>query len=477
MKEESCEPNISSFIKSLRDIGYTFEIAVADILDNSVSAKSKNIEILSMKDPEIFLSILDDGIGMDEVTLKEAMRISSIDPDNERDSLDLGRFSLGLKTASYSQCTLLTVVSKTNNSNLNARQWDLDKTGRLNKWVLNSLEEEDIKKLFNDIGQKHQLDKLKQQKSGTLVIWQKLDRFESESLSRKLTELNEHLSLVFHRFLDGSHKASKINISINENPLVAFNPFHKSTPKETNELKANGKTVEVKGHILPAFNAKKTSRNEYLRYATSDGYSRSQGCYLYRANRVISYASWWKIVPSQDANQLVRFEIDISNNQDKEWGISVTKAGFGITPPAAIREDLRIQFKNVINIGRGIIVGRRVNNNTQVKLWQMFRSSTKQNNFLVNKKHPLYIALKGAAGNKLSKTIDLYLRLLEAYLPIGDIARVQLNNPIELKESIEKEKIDIKTQTQEYLNQGFTLEEINFLIGSEGFEKNGKDNE
>jgi hypothetical protein len=132
MKEESCEPNISSFIKSLRDIGYTFEIAVADILDNSVSAKSKNIEILSMKDPEIFLSILDDGIGMDEVTLKEAMRISSIDPDNERDSLDLGRFSLGLKTASYSQCTLLTVVSKTNNSNLNARQWDLDKIGRLN---------------------------------------------------------------------------------------------------------------------------------------------------------------------------------------------------------------------------------------------------------------------------------------------------------------------------------------------------------
>ena len=121
--------------------------------------KSKNIEILSMKDPEIFLSILDDGIGMDEVTLKEAMRISSIDPDNERDSLDLGRFSLGLKTASYSQCTLLTVVSKTNNSNLNARQWDLDKIGRLNKWVLNSLEEEDIKKLFNDIGQKHQLDK------------------------------------------------------------------------------------------------------------------------------------------------------------------------------------------------------------------------------------------------------------------------------------------------------------------------------
>jgi len=477
MKEEIHEPNISSFIKSLRDIGYTFEVAVADILDNSVFARANSIEINSMSDPELFLSILDDGVGMDEHTLKEAMRISSIDPDSERDSSDLGRFSLGLKTASYSQCRLLTVISKTNSSGLHARQWDLDKIGRLNRWVLNSLDNNDIERLFQTIGQIPQLEKLKLQKSGTLVVWQNLDRFESESISRKLTELEEHLSLVFHRFLEGSHKVKKINISINENPLIAFNPFYKSTAKEATELQANGKKVLVKGHILPAYSSKKISSEEYLRYATSDGYSRSQGCYLYRANRVISYASWWRIVPSQDASQLVRFEIDISNNQDKEWGISVTKSGFGITPPAVIRGDLKIIFKNVITAGRGIIGGRSINIKHKVKLWQMFRSADKNNNFLVNKKHPLYIELKGLTGNKLSKTIDLYINLLEAYLPVEDITREQINNPLGLKEALDQEKVDVKEQIEEYINQNLSREEIDFLIGSEGFEDKEENNE
>ena len=477
MQEEILEPNISSFIKSLRDIGYTFEVAVADILDNSVFAQSQNIEITSMLHNEMFLSILDDGFGMNKSTLKEAMRLSTNDPENERDNLDLGRFSLGLKTASWSQCELMTVISKTSSSEINAMQWDLEKIGRLNKWAANNLDESDLVKLFETIDDDLQFQKLKQQKSGTLVIWQKLDRFESESLSRKLEELNAHLSLVFHRFLDGTSKVNKINISINETKLIAFNPFHKSTAKQTEIYKVNGKNVSVQGHILPAFNSKKTNPEEYLRYATSDGYSRSQGCYLYRANRIISYASWWKIVPSQDANQLVRFKIDIENNQDKEWGISVTKAGFGITPPAAIRNDLKIIFKNVINTGRGIIGGRQIQIKHKVKLWQIFRNSNKENSFVVNKKHPLYIELKGAAGNKLTKVIDLYIRLLEVYLPVQDIMREQINNPFGVKGALDQEKMDIKSQVDEFLNEGLTKAEIEFLIGSEGFEnKYGDEN-
>jgi hypothetical protein len=474
LEVEIIEPNVSSFIKSLRDIGYTFEIAVADILDNSISANAKNIEIHVEKTPYQTLCILDDGDGMNEDTLREAMRISTIDPDAERDSNDLGRFSLGLKTASYSQCKLLTVISKSNSSEIYAKQWDLDKVSNLNKWALNSLNEGDIKELFSSLDDSSLMERLKELNSGTLVVWQKLDRFEDSSLSRKLTELREHLSLVFHRFLEGTHKSNKVNISINGKKLIPFNPFYKSTAKEKDTFYSDysqNKKVTVKGHVLPSYSSKETNPEEYSRYATSDGYSRSQGCYLYRANRIISYASWWRIVKSQDANQLVRFEIDISNDQDKEWGITVTKSGFGITPPAVIRDDLRIKFKNVIRTGRGIIVGRKINNKSHVRLWQLFRNNDKQNSFVVNKDHPLLLDLKSKAGKEFSKILDVYLHSLEAYMPVKDITREQINNPIDFKEAMDLEKKELNNQIKKFISQGLSKEEIEFLVGSEGFDE------
>ena len=139
--------------------------------------------------------------------------------------------------------------------------------------------------------------------------------------------------------------------------------------------------------------------------------------------------------------------------------------------------NLKIIFKNVINTGRGIIGGRTINIKGKVKLWQMFRSSDKKNSFVVNKKHPLYVELKGTAGNKLSKVIDLYIGFLEAYMPLRDIAREQMNNPLGLKDAIDREKMDLKPQIEEFMNEGLTEAEIKFLIGSEGFENEDKDNE
>ena len=141
MRVEDTPPHVSSFIKSLRDIGYTFEIAVADVLDNSITANAENIKIYSAVNPDLVLCILDDGIGMDDDSLREAMRLSTKDPDTQRDGKDLGRFGLGLKTASFSQCRLLTVISKTSTSQISAKQWDIDQVIELNQWALNSLRE------------------------------------------------------------------------------------------------------------------------------------------------------------------------------------------------------------------------------------------------------------------------------------------------------------------------------------------------
>ena len=125
MQENIVKPNLRNFIHSLRDIGYTFEVAVADIIDNSITAKATDIEIYSVIKPTMIFCILDNGYGMSQTELIEAMRLGTKNPNDKRDKKDLGKFGLGLKTASFSQCKKLTLISK-RDSQICARQWDLD---------------------------------------------------------------------------------------------------------------------------------------------------------------------------------------------------------------------------------------------------------------------------------------------------------------------------------------------------------------
>ena len=130
-------PSPSSSIAGLREIGYTVNTAVADILDNSITANAKNIWINFVWDEkDSYVSILDDGIGMDYEVLKAAMRPGSKNPNDDRDPSDLGRFSLGLKTASWSQAEKLNVWSKTKSSKINSMGWDIQQVQREDKWIV-----------------------------------------------------------------------------------------------------------------------------------------------------------------------------------------------------------------------------------------------------------------------------------------------------------------------------------------------------
>ena len=132
---EVVNPNVGNFIESIRDIGYSFEVAVADLIDNSLTAGCSNLEIVLTPEPQLMFSILDDGGGMFEQELVEAMRLATRNPKEIRSKNDLGRFGLGLKTASFSQCRKLTVVSK-KDEKISARQWDLDYISEKNEWLL-----------------------------------------------------------------------------------------------------------------------------------------------------------------------------------------------------------------------------------------------------------------------------------------------------------------------------------------------------
>ena len=104
-------PEASSMIETFRAIGYSIEAAVADIIDNSISARAKNIWInFEWEGSETWLAVKDDGSGMNNDELVQAMRPDSKNPLDDRSTKDLGRFGLGLKTASFSQCRLLSVI-------------------------------------------------------------------------------------------------------------------------------------------------------------------------------------------------------------------------------------------------------------------------------------------------------------------------------------------------------------------------------
>ena len=208
---ELCTPNPEATIESIRSLGYDLNIAIADLVDNSITAKADKIWIMhKWNGQHSFIAIVDNGIGMDQKKLFKAMSIGSMSPTVERDKNDLGRFGLGLKVASWSQCRKLTVSTKTKTDNVYLRKWDIDFVSKKNEWLL--LKETDnesaqlIKTLLND-------------KSGTVVLWQNLDRlidFEKKGdkeneqhFYNKVQNLKKYLSMIFHRYISGP-KSCKI---------------------------------------------------------------------------------------------------------------------------------------------------------------------------------------------------------------------------------------------------------------------------
>lgn len=477
MKTEITEPNVSNSVKSYRDIGYTFEIAIADIIDNSITAHASNIKIHAAESPKKLVAILDNGNGMDDSELKEAMRISTKDPDVQREKDDLGKFGLGLKTASFSHCKRLTVISKSKSSKISAKQWDIKSIIETNSWGLLVLDDNDLNELISEAQCSELMDELNSQDSGTIVLWQKIDRIQDNTLLDKIDNLDEHLSLVFHRFIDGLKGCNKVKISINNRVVKAFNPFTGSERQEPYPI-LNGK-IKIQPHIMPSFKeGKKTNPELYRHLATAHGYSQTQGFYLFRSNRLISHSTWWRIIPRQDTNQLVRIEIDIENDQDNFWGITITKSGFAVSPPSGVRKELRILALEITRRGRGAQGGRKkISNKVQTKFWDIARNSEKQKSFVINKDHPLLDELKLEISDEASSILKVYLKSLEAYLPVEDIHREKVHHPEKLSQKINLDETEIKDLVNTMLEKGLDKQSIDRFISSEGFKKEMFDNE
>ena len=293
MRSIELDPNPASLIESMRDIGYSLGTALADLIDNSISARASTIQIFASPhgaNPQI--GVLDDGDGMLEEALLEAMRLGSGSPLANREPFDLGRFGLGLKTASFSQCRSLTVVSRVDHKTVGAK-WDLDHVAATGRWKLQVLDDFDEIPWIGSLRIK-----------GTLVVWENLrfrtsnsepSRKEIEEFNRQVDEAVSHLELVFHRYLAGEPGHRKVRIALNNRPLVPFDPFnvqHPSTvvgPKE--QIRVDGKIIRVQPFTLPHHS--KVTPKEWEHYGGPGGYLQNQGFYLYRARRLIIHGTWF----------------------------------------------------------------------------------------------------------------------------------------------------------------------------------------
>ena len=358
--EHRLSPSASSLSESMRDLGYSLETAIADIIDNSISAKATEIDVfcnLAADNPS--LCIIDNGSGMTAENLLLALKHGAINPKAKRQSTDLGRFGLGLKTASFSQCRQLTVITSQEDK-ISAAQWDLDLVNQRDDWIVTILEDHEI----NDF---EFVEKLLS--NGTMVVWRKLDRlFEDMSGARRDEVVNEkfglvehHLALVFHRFLAGEFRQfSKIAVRINGHEVVPFDPFcrtNKATqlmPEE--KVAVDGAIVKIQPFILPHHS--KLSASDYDFYQDRSDFISNQGAYVYRNGRLMAWGDWFRIVPKGEATKLARVQIDFPNILDESWTIDIKKSR--ARPPLAVRARLRQIIAKITSSSTMSIIGVRL---------------------------------------------------------------------------------------------------------------------
>lgn len=466
IEAEEIPPNVSNFVKSLRDVGYTFEIAVADVLDNCISAGASNISIYTVPKPKRIFCMLDDGRGMSEGELVEAMRLATQNPGKERDSKDLGRFGLGLKTASFSQCKKLTVITNKDKS-ISLRQWDLDYIAIENKWML-------IKPPLDDFKDIPLFQELQALEHGTLVVWQTIDRYTEEGFSSLIDKLRSHLSLVFHRFLEGENNFSRLKVKINGNPVKGFNPFnqnHAATLKKPDEkininINISKLPIIITPFILPHHS--KMSQQEWDKYATEEGYIKSQGFYLYRANRLLIHGTWWGLHKASDAHKLVRIRIDIPNNQDELWGIDIKKSK--ASPLPEIKKDLRRIIGETTVLGSRPYTGRarKIKDKSIIRFWDLVPKNEVMH-FGINRDHPIYKKLLKSFPETESYLLETYLKSLEAYLPIESIQAELQKNPHDINQDNALTFEEINDLADKLRKTGLDPEYIERLLKTELF--------
>ena len=337
-------------------MGYDFASAVADLIDNSIAARATLVAIdVEFDGDDSWVRIADNGIGMTQSELKEAMRYGA---EKEYDAQDLGKFGLGLKTASMSQCQRLSVASRVNSQrpDIAAFCWDLGHIEKTDRWEILPLER-------NELGPA--IRKPLRDTTGTVVLWQKLDRvlgykhpygeIARKRLLSMCREVEAHIAMVFHRFLGGEIHGRHLKILMNGNPVQPWDPFcrrelntQKLTPSVILVEQENAKgQIDVEPFVLP-HQEQFSSLTAFVRASGPLKWNRQQGFYIYRANRLIQSGGWSNLRTIDEHTKLARVALSFQPSLDEAFKINVAK--MRVQLPPQVRDAIEQAIAPVIKL-------------------------------------------------------------------------------------------------------------------------------
>ena len=408
-------PHAAALIEGLRDIGYSLETAISDVIDNSITAGAHRIKIdTETFSEEPYIAIIDDGDGMTEEELVAAMRPGSRNPLATRDEPDLGRFGLGLKSASFSQCRRLTVVSR-KSGQTSAAIWDLDDVAERNEWAVQLPDGVAGIPAVGQLGPK-----------GTLVLWQKLDRLtggyshnaakRAEVINQRIAETERHLRLVFHRFMEDS---KPLRILLNERLLRPLDPFARKNPATIADpeevLTLIRGDVEIQSFTLP--HHKQVGKTEWEDIGGPEGHLKSQGFYLYRGKRLILHGTWFGLCRQSEITKLSRVRIDIPNSMDADWKIDVKKSSAQLPP--VVRDRLKKVIERILAGSKRTYSkrGQKLVDHERLPLWHRIQADG-QIRYRPNVEHPAFADFAESLPPDLRRGFFNCIALVGASLPI-----------------------------------------------------------
>ncbi len=420
-------PKAGAMMEALRGLGYSTAAALADVVDNSVSAAASEVRLrFDWDGANSRISILDDGRGMSDPELEAAMTLGTLNPLDERAPTDLGRFGLGLKTASFSQCRSLTVASRREGREIVCLRWDLDAI---------ATDPEGGWRMFEgpSPGSERFLEPLATLRSGTLVLWERMDRVVTpgstlDHFADLADDVESRLAMIFHRLIEGPRP--DLRLSINDRPVHPWDPFMTGHPAKAMESPLERKTtpsgiLSVQCHVLP--HKDKLSDDEFQRAGGPEGWTSQQGFYVYRNKRLLLAGGWLGLGRGrawnrEESHRLARIRVDIPNSADADWKIDVRKST--ARPPVYVRPWLTGLAENTREKARKVFAFRGSPTpgpgGTPVEqAWRVerLRSGIR---YRIHEGHPAVAAVIEACGEQ-KELVRAMLRVVEETVPVQRI--------------------------------------------------------
>ena len=419
------QPTADVLMTSMRSMGYTFESAVADIIDNSIAASATKIELKYPVTPtELFVAICDNGTGMTRDELYNAMKYGSRHHDEQRSEKDLGRFGLGLKSASLSQCRKLTVISKKDQT-VSSFVWSLDYVEQEKSWMMAEYSHEETEDVrFSDY--------LDDKDSGTVVLWEDFDLMKKSSgkvyaeLASLQSSTADYIALIYHRFL--SKDRNGLEIYSNNYRIEPLDPFLEKHPKTDIRRRIslpvmdnNGieRMVYVQPYVLPF--QKDLSPADKKLSGGIENYRSKQGFYIYRNERLIIWGRWFGRA-RDELTKYARVKVDIPNTLDDIWGIDIKKQSAKI--PGVIKSQLTKAVDEAMDISvrKQKHKGRRTKPDENIDyIWDRIEGRNNSYTYKINRESRIFDLIKGKVSEEVWAQIDMVLEEIEEAVPYQQI--------------------------------------------------------